>query len=262
MVTRDTAWPAGTPCWVDLGVDSIDQAVVFYGALFGWDVDRGGEEFGGYSMASIGGRNVAGFGPRQDQDQPPFWTTYVASDDVDETASRIKHAGGQVLVEPMDVMDVGRMAIAADVDGAVFGVWQARAHVGAQLANEPGAYSWNENMSRNFEGNRKFYTDVFGYSYEDLSNADFQYATASLPGGGNPVGGIGGLSAETPAEVPAAWTTYFAVTDTDASVQKVEALGGKVLVPAQDTPFGRMAVVTDDQGAAFAVIDLSTAAGG
>lgn len=260
MVTRETAWPAGTPCWSDLGVDSVDKAAAFYGALFGWEIERGGEEVGGYSMAKVDGKNVVGLGAKQSPEQPSSWTTYLATDDLEETVAKIKGAGGQVLMDAMDVMDVGRMAIAADAGGAVFGLWQAKAHIGAQVANEPGSVTWNENMSRDFEGNKKFYAALFGYEFGDMSNDEFSYATLDL--GGSTVGGIGALSADTPADVPANWTTYFCVRDTDATIKKVEELGGNVVAPAFDSPYGRMAIVSDDQGAVFAVIDQSAGTGG
>jgi uncharacterized protein len=154
MVTRDTAWPAGTPCWVDLGVDDIAKAAAFYASLFGWDIQAGPAEAGGYAMCLKNGRPVAGIGPKQGPPgSAPVWATYLASDDLDETASKITAAGGQLLEPPIDVMDVGRMAVAADPGGAIFGIWQAGAHLGIGLANEPGALCWNENLSRDFDRN-------------------------------------------------------------------------------------------------------------
>jgi hypothetical protein len=252
MVTRDTAWPAGTPCWVDLGADDVAQATAFYGGLFGWDIQALPPEAGGYTMCMVGGRAVAGIGPKMNAEMPTFWTTYIASDDADATAAKVTAAGGQVLMEPFDVMDVGRMFVAFDPGGAAFGVWQARAHTGVGLANEPGSLTWNENMSRNFEGNKAFYHDVFGYDYSDMSGDGMQYATLDL--GGAAVGGIGGIGPEQPAEMPAAWVAYFAVADTDATVAKATELGGSVIAPPFDMPYGRMAVVADDQGAVFAVM--------
>jgi predicted enzyme related to lactoylglutathione lyase len=256
MVTRDTAWPAGTPCWVDLGVCDIGRARAFYGGLFGWDIPEGPPEAGGYSLCEVDGRPVAGIGPKiGPAEMPAAWTTYLASDDADETVSKIKAAGGQVVTEPMDVMDVGRMAVAADPGGAVFGVWQARAHTGAQLANEPGSLAWNENMSRDFDANKAFYRAVFGYDYGDLSSDGFKYATAELDG--RPVGGIGELDPNLPPEVPANWAAYFGVADVDAAVARAAELGGSVVRPAWDTPYGRMAVLADDQAAVFAIVSSS-----
>jgi uncharacterized protein len=251
VVSRNTAWPPGTPCWVDLGVTDIPKARTFYSSLFGWEIQDTPPEAGGYSMCVIGGRPVAGIG-QSEGDMPIFWTTYLASDDADKTAEAIKTAGGRVVVEPFDVMDVGRMLIAADPGGAMFGVWQAKAHTGVQLANEPGSLTWNENMSRDYDANKAFYGAVFGYQFGDIGVEGMQYSTLDLDG--RPVGGIGEIGAEHPAEMPASWGTYFAVADTDAAVARAVELGGAVLAPAWDSPYGRMAVVADDQGAVFAVM--------
>jgi len=252
MVTRDTAWPTGTPCWVDLGVTDIPTAQEFYGGLFGWDIQDTGPESGGYRMCEIDGQPVAGIGPKMDPNMPTFWTTYLATEDADATAAKIKAAGGQVIVEPFDVMDVGRMAIAMDPGGAAFGIWQAKLHTGIRLANEPGSLIWSENMSRNYEANKAFYNTVFGYSYGDIGAEGMNYATLDLDG--RSVGGIGEIGAEMPAEMPANWGTYFAVDDTDAAVAKVTELGGSVVAPAWDSPYGRMAVVSDNQGAVFSLM--------
>jgi predicted enzyme related to lactoylglutathione lyase len=261
MVTRDTAWPSGTPCWVDLGVDDIARAVTFYSQLFGWDIQPGPPEAGGYRMCLKDGRPVAGIGPKQGPpEDPPAWTVYLASDNADETAGRITAAGGQVVVAPMDVMDVGRMLVAADPAGAVFGVWQARSHTGLGLANEPGAVCWNENFSRDLEGNQAFYGAVFGYEYGDMSTPGFRYATLKLDG--HEVGGIGEFGGGFPPGAPAYWSTYFAVGDTDAAVVTVTKAGGSVTREPWDSPYGRMAVVSDDQGAVFSLMGTPPAAGG
>jgi hypothetical protein len=253
MVTRDTAWPAGTPCWIDLAVDDISRASAFYTGMFGWYVQEGPPEAGGYAMCLKDDRPVAGIGPKQGPPgTPAAWTTYLASDDLDETVSKVKAAGGLTLMDPMDVMDVGRMAVAADPGGAVFGVWQAQAHTGVGLANEPGSLCWNENLSRAYDQNQAFYQAVFGYEYDDLSGDGYRYAT--LKRGGREVGGIGELDSSTPADVPAHWVTYFGAADTDAAVRAVSAAGGRVIQPPRDSPYGRIAVVADDQGATFSLI--------
>src|SRR5438477_8175967 len=106
MVTRDTVWASGTPCWVDLGVTDIGKAGAFYAALFGWELQPGPPEAGGYTVCRKDGRQVAGIGPQMGPPGPSTWTTYLAADDVEQTASKIKAAGGQVVTGPMDVMDL------------------------------------------------------------------------------------------------------------------------------------------------------------
>jgi uncharacterized protein len=249
MVTRDTPWPAGTPCWVDISVDDVPKASAFYSSLFGWDVQVGPPESGGYALAHLNGRLVAGIGPKMgDPTAPSAWTTYLASDDVDATAEKIKAADGQLPMPPMDVMEEGRMTLAFDKAGAVFGVWQAGRTKGVGLANEPGSLSWNEHLSGDFEGSKAFYQAVFGYEYDDMSGEGYQYATIKVAG--NVVAGIGNA----PEGRAPGWGTYFAVADTDAAVAKVTDLGGSVVQPPWDTPFGRIAIVTDTHNAFFSVI--------
>jgi hypothetical protein len=256
MVTRDEAWPDGTPCWIDLGAHDIVAAGAFYGGLFGWDVQQGPPEAFGYGMCLKDGRPVAGIGPAQGPPgSTPGWTTYIATVGVDETAGKIKAAGGRVIEEPTDVTDVGRMAVAADPGGAVFGIWQARAHIGIGVANEPGAMCWNENLSRDYEAAKDFYRAVFGYEYGDMSGDGFKYASLKL--GGREVGGIGELDPGFPAGVQASWSVYFAVEDTDATAARAAAAGATVTRPPSDTPYGRMAAVTDPEGASFSLISIA-----
>jgi uncharacterized protein len=254
MVIRETPWPDGTPCWVDLGARDIQQAVSFYSGTFGWDVRPGAPEAGGYSMATLGGRNVAGIGPNIGQpDAPSAWAIYFASSDADAAAARITSAGGRVVLGPVDVMDAGRMVVAADVTGALFGIWQGGAHTGAQLANTPGAFTWSEHMSRDFEGAKAFYAAVFGYEYGDMSTDGFSYATL-LINGQQVVGGIGSPPADQWDSQSAFWAVYFGTADTDKSVELAVGHGGRVIRPATDSPYGRMAVVADNQGAVFSLI--------
>jgi predicted enzyme related to lactoylglutathione lyase len=255
VVNRDNAWPEGTPCWVDLGVDDIAKALTYYSAQFGWGIEQGGPEVGGYSLATLGGRNVAGIGPKMGgEQQPTMWMTYLAADDADAVAAKIKGAGGQVLMGPMDVMDLGRMAVATDTTGGAFGIWQARKHTGAQVANEPSAITWNEQMSHDFEAAKKFYGAVFGYEFGDMSSEGFAYTTLNLDG--RPVGGLGGYPQGVPAGVPGSWTVYFGVADTDAATATATSIGGTVEHQPTDTPYGRMAMLADDQGARYSIMSV------
>jgi predicted enzyme related to lactoylglutathione lyase len=253
MPTRDSNWPEGTPCWVDLGIPDIDRARLFYATIFGWVIPEGSPEGGGYTVATLKGNDVAGLGPKMSPPEvPPSWMTYLASDNTDATAERITKAGGQLAMEPMDVLDSGRMAVGLDPTGAVFGVWQGKRHTGVKVFNEPGALTWNEQMSRDLEAAQAFYAAVFGYEYTDISTDDFKYATFKV--GGKDVGGIGEYPADVDDTVPAAWSTYFGNVNTDATVAKIIGQGGSTIREPADSPYGRLATVLDDQGAVFSLI--------
>jgi uncharacterized protein len=252
MTVRDTAWPTGTPCWVDLMTPDQPAAQSFYRALFGWDLEIGGDETGNYASCLVGGRRVAGIGGMMGMDHPPVWNTYLATGDADATSKAVEAAGGTVMSPVMDVMDLGRMAYAQVPGGGVFGYWQAGTHTGFGLANEPNTLTWNEFMGRDYSAAKEFYANVFGYTYNEVGGDDFDYAMIEVDG--ETVGGIGTLPAELPAHIPPHWRVYFAVDDCDGAVAKVAELGGTVLRPPMDMPYGRHADVADPQGAMFSVI--------
>jgi predicted enzyme related to lactoylglutathione lyase len=249
-----TEYAPGTPSWIDIGTD-VEAAKRFYVGLFGWDTQDAGplEETGGYGFFLKNGKMVAGYGPQQSPG-PPFWSSYVSVSDADETAGKVKDNGGQVLMDPMDVMAAGRMAVFQDPTGAFLSVWQPGEHKGAQLVNEPGTLSWNELNTRDVETAKSFYSAVFGWNCETMEMGPITYTEIKL--NGSPVAGMTGMH-NVPDEVPLHWLVYFAVDDTDATVAKAQELGGSVLVPAMDIPPGRFAVVADDKGAHFAVIKMA-----
>ena len=248
MPTRDTPWPAGTPCWVDLSSPDLPKAVEFYSSVLGWTLVDKGEEFGSYHIAEVDGRPAAGIGPVMSAEQPSVWTVYLATDDADATAKMIAENGGSLLFEPMDVPDQGRMAIAADPTGGMFGIWQAAGMIGTGVYNEPGGLVWEDARLTDTAAGKQFYSDVFGYTYQPVPGAPDDYATFHADG--DPLGGMGGMMG-LPEGTPSHWVAYFAVADADAAVSAVEAGGGAVLMPAQDTPYGRMAAVADPFGATF-----------
>jgi uncharacterized protein len=164
-----TSYAPGTPCWVDLGTPDLDAAAAFYGGLFGWSVeeDENAEQTGGYRQAKLRGKPVAGVMPLMQEGQPPAWSTYVSVEDADATTAKIREAGGNVLVEPMDVLDLGRMAVFADPTGAVFGLWQPGSFIGAEVVNEAGGVLWNELNTRDTEAAKAFYRAVFGWGFDE-----------------------------------------------------------------------------------------------
>jgi predicted enzyme related to lactoylglutathione lyase len=250
MSIRTSRWPAGVPCWADLTAPDLAAAKTFYGAVLGWTFADSGEEYGGYAIAQVKDAAVAGIGPQQGE-MPAAWTLYLAADDVDAAAAAIGQHGGTVLLQPGDVGPMGRMCIAADPSGAVFGVWQAGEHIGAGLVNEPGGLTWEDLRSTDPDAARAFYTAVFGHVTTPLETAGPDYTTFALPGSPEiPLGGMGGMTGA-PEGTPSHWLAYFAVADADAAVAAAGANGGSVLAAPFDTPFGRMAALADPAGATF-----------
>ncbi len=258
-MSERTSYTPGTPCWVDLMTPDIEAAEKFYGALFGWEIPElpNSAEMGGYRRAKKGGKDVAGVYPLMEEGQHPAWATYVSVSDAAATSALIKENGGSTLVEPMDI-GMGHMAVFADPSGAVFGLWQPVTFAGAELVNEPGAFSWSELNTRDVEGAKAFYGDVFGWGLEteDLGEGRGSYTTIML--GGGPVGGVLDMNERgVPEEVPAHWQVYFVVEDIDAAVEQAKAGGGGVMVEPFDVPVGRIAILHDPHGASFAAIALS-----
>ncbi|MEO3941128.1 VOC family protein [Paenarthrobacter nicotinovorans] len=254
MSTKISNWPAATPLWVDLGVDHPEAAKAFYADLFGWEFVSGGQEAGGYQLAQLRGRAVAGMGPKQDPGTPTSWTTFLASDDVDLTAKKIVASGGQLLAEPFDVDQSGRMALAADSSGATFGVWQAGTHIGAERVNEHGALCWNELHTRDYSAARSFYAEVFDVSYQDVSEEGLVYSTIRRPFDGREVGGVHHDTA-LPDHTPNYWMTWFASDYVAGTATRAVELGATLLGPVEENALGRMVVVRGPQGEVFGVID-------
>jgi predicted enzyme related to lactoylglutathione lyase len=242
-----TGYEHGVPSWVDIGTPDPGSAERFYSELFGWRGQDMGEEAGHYTIVSKDGKQVAAISPAQDPG-PPRWTTYINVDDVDAAVSKAAAAGGTIIVAPMDVMTAGRMAIFIDTTGAVIAAWQPGQHLGARLVNEPGSFTWSELSSSDPVKSKAFYSAVFGWGW----GGSDAYAEAQVSG--RTIGGLMQRSPDVPADVPDSWLVYFGTADTDADVAKATGLGASVVVGPTDIPgTGRFAVLTDPQGAAFAL---------
>jgi predicted enzyme related to lactoylglutathione lyase len=246
----------GVPSWVDLGAPDLDASKAFYGGLLGWDCPEGPPEAGGYSVCLLNGKSVAGLGPQMNPGMPAMWLTYVNVDSADDTAAKITAAGGTIFAGPMDVMDVGRMAVFADPMGAVIGLWQPGTHTGAQLANEPGTYCWSELVTTDLDASKTFYKAVFGWDAAEQGPPDGPPVYTEWKLGERSMGGMMAKTPEMPAEMPPNWGVYFAVSDTDAAVAKAQELGGALFMGPMDIEPGRFAVLADPQGAIFNVLTL------
>jgi predicted enzyme related to lactoylglutathione lyase len=274
MLDRD-GYPPGVPCWVDLAPPDPEAAVAFYRDLFGWQFEdrtpAGSDRL--YLVAQVGGRAIAGVRSQPDGAPPAaVWNTYIWVESADEATARARAAGGSVLIEPFDVQDAGRMSVCADPSDAVFGVWQAREHKGAQLVNEPGTWNFSELNTPDPNGAQAFYGAVFGW---ELSRFEGDSGFWRMPGYGDflaqrdpdvrarqaDVGAPEGfedavawlvpMTSGSIDQTPPHWSITFAVDDADAIARRAEELGGEVVAPPVDAPWVRMTVLSDPQGAVF-----------
>jgi uncharacterized protein len=240
----------GTPSWVDLASTDVDASKRFYSELFGWETRVAEEpEAQGYTTFLKDGKAVAAVGGQMDPSMPTTWTTYFATDNVDDTVSKVEAAGGKVLLPPLDVMGYGRMAVFADPAGAAFAVWQAGTMPGAEVTAEANSFGWAELMTRDPASAKAFYPSAIGLTPRDIEYTEGVYTLFEVAG--KSVAGMYEITADEPPR----WMVYFNVDDPDAVAAKAEQLGGTIGAPPMDTPAGRFAAIGDPQGAYFSVIN-------
>jgi predicted enzyme related to lactoylglutathione lyase len=246
----------GSPCWIDLITTDAAKAREFYGGLFDWQFQSGDQElYGGYITASRNGKMVAGIMQKQEDQAgfPDMWSTYLCTDDAAATAASVTANGGQVYMEPMDVPAQGIMAMFGDPSGASVGAWQRREMRGYEVAGEPGTPAWHELHTKNYQDAVTFYEKTLGWQPSVMSDApEFRYTT--LGSGETAQAGIMDASGYLPDEVPSHWQVYFAVEDTDGTVERALAMGGSLLDGPADSDFGRVAQLADPTGGMFKVI--------
>lgn len=256
MITTDYA--DGAPNWMDLGTPDLDGAVSFYGGLLGWTFRPGPPEAGGYGLFQLDGRTTAGAMTVPPEQGEPSWGVFFQSADADATAAAAAKAGGSVLQEPMDVMDMGRMAILADAAGAPFGIWQPGTNKGLEHVTEDGGLNWVELYTPDVAAAKSFYGTVLGWGTFDVDFPGGTYTTVNPAGTDENAmfGGMVPLQAD-PSEEPAGphWTPYIHVPDVDAIAARTQELGGTVRSAPVSLPgVGRIAKLADPYGAGFAVI--------
>ena len=249
---KRSVYAPGTFCWTDLATTDPAASKDFYGRLFGWTaVDQPTGGGGTYSMMHLGEETVCGLYERGAEHGSPAWLSYVSVDDAGAVTDRARAASATVLEEPFDVGDTGRLALITDPRGALLALWEPGRHPGASLVNEPGAMVLNQLNTDDVEACAAFYTEVFGWRIESVGNEDQPYW--GVYNGDAINGGMMLLPAGSP--VPPHWMTYFTAADLDAAVALVVDLAGNVLVPPLSVPSGRIAVVSDPQGASFAMFE-------
>jgi predicted enzyme related to lactoylglutathione lyase len=255
-----TEYAPNTFCWPELTTTDGAGAKKFYEEVFGWELtDNPVGPDVVYTMATLRGKNVGAMYEMNEEQRrqhlPPHWLSYVSVESVDDMLAKAKKLGGNVTVEAMDVFDVGRMAAVQDPQGAVFALWQPKAHIGAELVNEPGTFCWNELYTNDVDGSGGFYTKLFNWGSNTAEMGPGQSYT-SFMNGERPAGGMIEIQKEW-GEVPTNWSVYFAVDDCDKTAGKVVEMGGTIESPPMDIPeVGRFAVCCDPQGAHFAIIKM------
>jgi predicted enzyme related to lactoylglutathione lyase len=272
MPERDGYIP-GVPCWVDTQQPDPDAASEFYAGLFGWDVENVMPDHaeGVYYIGRIRGGDVAAIGPTPPGAPPmAMWNTYIAVASADESATKVRDAGGTVFMEAFDVMDAGRMAVVADPEGAMFCLWEAKGNVGATVVNEHGALNFNGLATRDAEAAERFYNAVFGWKilplkagpmwvlpgYGDHLEEKNPGLRESMKQMGAPDGFVDVVAQIDPidagdADSPARWAVTFGVDDVAETASKAAELGGQVVDGPFDAPWTRLAVIRDPQGATF-----------
>ena len=252
MTIRNLA-PAGAPCWVDLWTSDVAAARQFYDELFGWQAQEPSPEFGGYFMFHRGGVPVAGaMGDMGDMRADNTWKVYLATSDVTAATAAVAANGGQVMMPAYPVADLGSQSVLLDPEGATFGAWQAETFPGFTVLDEPGAPGWFELQTRSYDRALSFYRSVFGWDTDVVFDTEeMRYTTVVNPADRTPVAGIIDAANWLPEGSQEQWTIYWGTNDTEASVADVVRLGGTVVDGPVDTPYGRIATVTDPMGTLF-----------
>jgi len=249
---------ANKPAWVDLATSDAAAAREFYSKVFGWKIDVNPDpQYGGYGMANVGDKRVAGIAPKMSPDAPTAWSIYIGTDDADDLAKKVQAAGGKIIAPPFDVGDQGRMAVFQDPTGAVISAWQPRAMNASLPTGEANTFGWAELSSRGVDKAIPFYQKVFGWTPKanDMGPDSPPYTEFQL--GGESIAGGQEMQAMVPAETPSYWLVYFAVGDVDKSFKTATQAGAKELVAPMDFPGGRFAIVSDPQGAAFGLLKMA-----
>ena len=253
------AW-ADKPIWTDLSTSDPEAARAFYSRVLGWHVEVNPDPlYGGYGLATVDGKTVAGIGPKQMAEAPTAWSLYIGTPDVDALSAKVQAAGGNVIVPGMEVGDQGKMAVYQDPAGAFICAWQPMAMSGFN-GSGAGAYTWAELNARGFDNDARFYDAVFGWTERATSMGEGQPPYHQFAAGGEDVAGGMEMSPMVPPMVPSYWMVYFGVADVDASFKAAVDAGGTEMVSPTPFPGGRFAIITDPQGAVLGLLQAMAAA--
>jgi predicted enzyme related to lactoylglutathione lyase len=243
------------PIWIDLSSTDPAGAREFYSKLFGWKAEPEKDPAaGGYAIARLEGKDVAGIGGTQDPKGPSAWMVYIGTRDTDALSKKIQAEGGKVVAPAFDVLDSGRMAVFQDPTGAFISAWQPKTMPGFSVMRKGGAYSWAELNSRGIDSAKPFYKKVFGWGTKDTAMGEGQPDYTEFKLGEESIAGGMEMNPMVPKEVPSYWTVYFGSRDVDGSHKKAVGLGATEMVPPSDFPGGRFSILSDPQGAMFGLL--------
>jgi predicted enzyme related to lactoylglutathione lyase len=247
---------ANKPAWIDLSSSDAAASREFYSKLFGWEIEVNPDpQYGGYGMAKVEGKDVAGIGPKQSEQAPTAWSLYIGTPDVEDLARKVQSAGGTVIAPPFDVGDQGRMAVFQDPTGAFISAWQPRAMSGFPTET-PNTFGWAELNSRGIDKAIPFYSEVFGWTTKTSEMGEGQPPYTEFQLGGQSILGGMEMNPMVPAEVPSYWMVYITVDDVDRAFKQATDLGAQEMVAPQDFPGGRFAIISDPQGAVFGLLKM------
>jgi predicted enzyme related to lactoylglutathione lyase len=243
--------------WVDLSSTDAQASRNFYARVFGWQVDVNPDpQYGGYALAKLGGKDVAGIGPAQTPGTPTVWNAYIGTDDINDQAKRVQSARGTVVAPPFDVGEQGRMAVYQDPSGAFISGWQGT-RMGGFQTDVSNAFGWAELNARGVEKALPFYSQVFGWTTKTSPMGDGQPPYTEFLLNGESIAGAWEMNPTVPAQVPSYWQVYFTVDDVDGTYRKALEAGAHEMLAPQDFPGGRFAIVSDPQGASLGLLKQS-----
>ncbi|WFP15733.1 VOC family protein [Citricoccus muralis] len=256
----------GTTTWVDLGTLDFAAAQRFYTELFGWSFEDMGEDFGHYHLIRnqgglVGGiMDISGMTCPDGEPLASEWGVFLAVDDAEARAATAEAHGAQLVMPIQDIGASGRTATLLDPTGALISIWQPGELQGYDFTMATGSPVWFELMTHHFDQASNFYTQVFDANLvsmsESMDDNDFRYVTNGPENEAS--WGLGDATGVMPEEA-AGWRIYLAVDSCDAAAQQVQELGGRLLDGPVDSPFGRIATVSDPTGATFQICAMSEA---
>jgi hypothetical protein len=249
-----SAYPDGTFCWVNLGVDDVSQAASFYRGLHGWDTADAVEGDVSFTMCRLAGHDVTAIYQMPAGERAmvgAHWNSFVSVDDIEETTRRAAELGATIIASPADTQG-RRLAVVADPTGALLCLWQPAGRIGAGMVNETGTWTWNDLATRDPDRARSFYADMFGWQFTQVApdGSYFSIGRDHLL-----IGGMRTMDADPP-DLPAHWMPYFVVAGIDAAADRLQDLGGKLLVAPRQVPAGAFLVFTDPAGATSALFEM------